>query len=353
MTTTKRTARRAVVAGVCLVAVLGAGTATWALLDTGHDTASAETTHERRTTAAVTKQTLTDQQVFAGTLGFGQPIGLPGAASGTLTWLPSPGQVIHRDEPLYAVDERQVRAMHGAVPLWRSLEYGLRGTDVAQLNSNLAALGYSVGEDDVFGPRTLRAVQQWQRDRGRTVTGVLTADDIAFVDGDVRVDSVVGELGQPAAGADGDVLEVTSTERVVTSTVRQQDADRLAVGTEVSVRVNGAGDPIRGDVVDASPAPDEGDGPAQVLVTIALEQGDRELPAAASAQVTAAGRTEEDVTTVPVAALVAGTREGEYAVDVVRGSTTKRVRVDVGFVADGRAAVTGDVHEGDHVVVPS
>lgn len=149
------------------------------------------------------------------------------------------------------------------------------------------------------------------------------------------------------------MLEVTSTERVVTSTVRQQDADRLAVGTEVSVRVNGAGDPIRGDVVDASPAPDEGDGPAQVLVTIALEQGDRELPAAASAQVTAAGRTEEDVTTVPVAALVAGTREGEYAVDVVRGSTTKRVRVDVGFVADGRAAVTGDVHEGDHVVVPS
>ena len=104
-------------------------------------------------TAAVTKQTLTDQQVFAGTLGFVQAIGLPGAASGTLTWLPSPGQVIHRDEPLYAVDERQVRAMHGAVPLWRSLEYGLRGTDVAQLNSNLAALGYSVGEDDVFVAR--------------------------------------------------------------------------------------------------------------------------------------------------------------------------------------------------------
>lgn len=196
-TTTKRTTRRAVVAGICLVAVLGAGTATWALLDTGHDTASAETTQERRTTAAVTKQTLTDQQVFAGTLGFGQPIGLPGAASGTLTWLPSPGQLIHRDEPLYAVDERQVRAMHGAVPLWRSLEYGRRGTDVAQLNRNLAALGYSVGEDDVFGPRTLRAVQQWQRDRGRTVTGVLTADDIAFVDGDVRVDSVVGNSDSP------------------------------------------------------------------------------------------------------------------------------------------------------------
>ncbi|WP_220034200.1 peptidoglycan-binding protein [Curtobacterium sp. MCSS17_008] len=350
MITTKRTTRRVLIASVCLVAVLGAGTATWALLDGGPDAASAETPHERRATAPVTKQTLTDQQVFAGTLGYGQPVGIPGVAQGTLTWLPTPGQVIHRDEPLYAVDERQVRAMHGSVPLWRSLEYGLRGADVAQLNTNLAGLGYSVAEDDVFGKRTLAAVRQWQEDRGRTVTGVLTADDVAFVDGDVRVDSVVGQLGQPAGG---DVLQVTSTERVVTATVGQQDADRLSVGTEVRVLVNGTGDPITGSVVDAAPVPAEGDSAAKVAVTIALEQGDRELPTAASAQVTASGRTEKGVTTVPIAALVAGDRDGEYAVDVVHGSTTKRVPVEVGFVADGRAAVTGGVHEGDRVVVPS
>ena len=64
------------------------------------------------------------------------------------------------------------------------------------------------------------------------------------------------------------------------------------------------------------------------------------------------GRTATVLLTV--AALVAGSSSGSYAVDVVRrDGTTKRVAVEVGFVAEGRAAVTGDVSVGDEVVVPS
>jgi peptidoglycan hydrolase-like protein with peptidoglycan-binding domain len=346
--------KRCTVAGICLVAVVAVGIGTWSVFgpEPGTSAVAAGAADGRTTppdTAEVTEGDLTDSRVFAGTLGYGSTSAVPGAAAGTLTWLPEPGAVIERDQPLYAVDERPVRALYGSTPLWRDLRAGLRGADVRQLNENLAALGYDVSVDEVFGPRTRAAVRHWQRDRGLEVTGVLTSDDVAFVDGAVRVAAVPGVLGRPAGG---DVLSVTSTRRVVTVSVSQRDADRLAVGTDVEVRVNGSGGALRGKVVDAAPG-EAKDGSATVDVTIDFDPGDRELPAAASARIEAAGTTERGVLSVPVAALVARGASGGYAVDVVRDGTTERVPVRAGFVADGRVAVTGDVHAGDRVVVPS
>jgi peptidoglycan hydrolase-like protein with peptidoglycan-binding domain len=349
----RRTTTRTMVASACLVAVLGAGIGTWAVLGASSGSAASASAEDRpgkHATATVTKGDLTDTRTFAGTLGYGASTGITGAGSGTLTWLPKPGDVVERDQPLYAVDERPVRAMYGTTPLWRDLHRGLRGADVQQLNEDLAALGYDVSTDDVFGRRTAAAVERWQRDRALTVTGTLTAADVVFVDGPVRVAGVAGVLGQAASGG---VLSVTSTKRVVTASVAQRDAEQLAVGTDVEVRVNGAGDQMPGTVVDARPGDSE-DGPATVDVTVAFDAGDRKLPAAAAAQVEAKGRTEAGVLSVPVAALVARGTSGAYAVDVLRrDGSTKRVPVSAGFVAGGRVAVTGDVAEGDRVVVPS
>ncbi|WP_214545779.1 peptidoglycan-binding protein [Curtobacterium flaccumfaciens] len=355
------------IAAVCLATALAVGTGTWAVLGLQRDEpASASASGQsHRATATVSRGDLTESKVFAGTLGYGVPTGVPGAAAGTITWLPEPGDVIHRDDSLYAVDERAVRAMYGTVPLWRDLSRGRVGTDVRQLNENLAALGYDVSVDEVFGPRTERAVRQWQADRGHRSTGTLTADDVAFVDGPVRVASVEGELGQATgagadvggtgggrdAGAGGDVLQVTSTDRVVTATVSQRDAERLAAGTKVDVRINGTGDPLHGEVTDVHPSTSE-DGGDKVDVSVSFEPGRRKLPAAASAQIEATGATARGVLSVPVAALTAGSGGG-YAVDVLRrDGTTKRVPVVPGFTADGRVAITGEVGEGDRVVVP-
>ena len=209
--------RTVTIAAVCLVAALGAGLGTWAVLaPVDGSAASAAGGRQQHRTAPVTKGDLAESRIFGGTLGYGAPVALPGTASGTLTWLPAPGDTIGRDQALYAVDERPVRAMYGTTPLWRDLRAGLRGADVQQLNENLAALGLDVAVDDRFGSRTLAAVRQWQRDRGLARTGVLTADDIAFVDGAVRVEAVRGVIGRPAGG---DVLAVTSVERVVTAQV--------------------------------------------------------------------------------------------------------------------------------------
>ena len=368
---THRRARRRTIVSVCLVAAVAAGAGTWALATVPSGPGASASSGSRGgttstgATATVTRGDLTDSKVFAGTLGYGAATGVPGAAAGTITWLPRAGDVIERDGALYAVDERDVRSMYGTVPLWRDLERGLQGADVRQLNENLAALGYDVSVDDRFGPRTERAVRQWQQDRGHEVTAVLTADDVAFVDGAVRVASVDGRLGERIAGGAGagvggagagagaasDVLQVTSTRRVVTATVPQRDAERLAVGTDVEVRVNGAGAAMPGSVVGVQPTTSE-DGGTAVDVSVSFDPGKRTLPAAASAQVDAEGTTEHDVLSVPVAALVAGAG-GRYAVDVVqRDGRTERVRVEPGFSADGRIVVTGDLAAGDRVVVP-
>ncbi len=351
MSRTSRRGRRAVVVVACSVALIGTSAGTWAILSLDSEASTGdERTVPRHVTAPVTRSDLAESKVFAGKLDYGTPVAVRGAEHGTLTWLPRPGDVIERDQPLYALDERPVRAMHGTVPLWRTLEVGRQGQDVAQLNANLAALGYDVAQDDVFGPRTRQAVRHWQRDRGLAVTGAITAADIAFVDGDVRVAAVVGQLGSPPSD---DVLQVTGTTRVVTTTAPQGGADLLAVGTEVKVAINGGGDPVPGRVTDVTPRTDP-DGGETVQVTIDIEPGERTLPTAATAQVEATGQTASDVLSVPVAALIAGTAAGEYVVEVAQGDgTLTRVPVEVGLVADGRVAVTGELAEGDQVVVPA
>ena len=61
----------------------------------------------------------------------------------------------------------------------------------------------------------------------------------------------------------------------------------------------------------------------------------------------------EGVLAVPVEALVA-LAEGGYAVEVAgSGGTTTLVGVNIGAFATGLVEVTGELHEGDAVVVPS
>lgn len=56
------------------------------------------------------------------------------------------------------------------------LRHGSRGTAVKTLQENLNKLGYSAGAaDSIFGDRTKRALEGFQRDRGLTVDGIYGA----------------------------------------------------------------------------------------------------------------------------------------------------------------------------------
>lgn len=354
--TTVRTWLTVAAATTCVVALGGC-----ALLDGGAATtdaaaASAASTDGRPTTP-VTRGDLVEGKKIPGTLGYGTAVPLTSAGTGTVTSLPGFGDVIGLDGVLYAVDERPVRALHGSVPLWRTLELGLRGADVDQLKDSLRALGHDVADDDRFDVKTRAAVVAWQKARGLERTGRLTASDVAFVPGDVRVDDLRGRVGDPAGGA---VYGWTSTTLVASASVSATDLVRfqgdavvdveLPDGTLVPGTVQSIGEAAGGDAGETGEK--GGDGTVTVVVHL-----DEPLPegtsTTAAVDLVVDGERRDDVLSVPVTALLA-TADG-YAVEKAGGDgTATRVPVELGFFAQGRVEVLGDaLSEGDEVVVPS
>jgi peptidoglycan hydrolase-like protein with peptidoglycan-binding domain len=326
-----------------------------------------------RSTSPVVLGDLVDGKRIPATLGYGTLVPLrsgtsggagaagdgaagDGAGGGVITGLPAFGDVIGRDGVLYSVDEREVRAMHGSVPLWRDLEQGLRGADVDQLKDNLRALGYDVVDDDRFDARTRAAVMRWQKDRGRERTGVLGARDLAFVPGDVRVAELTGRVGDPVGEP---LYGYTSTTLVATASVSAADLVRfqggvpvqvaLPDGSEVPGTVRSIGEPSGGAGDESANGGDDG-----VTVTVGLGTAPPEGTSTSTrVDLVVDGERRDGVLSVPVTALLAGT-DG-YTVEVVQDDgSTDLVPVTTGFFAQGRVEVSGEgLAEGDEVVVPS
>jgi hypothetical protein len=92
--------------------------------------------------ATVERRSLSETTQFNGTLGYAGSYTVLGQAHGIVTMLPAPGQVIRNGQVLYRVDGAPVVLLYGDAPAYRTLAEGATGTDVAQLNHDLVALGY-------------------------------------------------------------------------------------------------------------------------------------------------------------------------------------------------------------------
>ena len=103
-------------------------------------------------------------------------------------------------------------------------------------------------------------------------------------------------------------------------------------------------------MVDA-PADEAQGGKPTIEVTIALDRGAASSFDATPVDVIVTAARAEGVLSVPVDALLA-LAEGGYAVEKVTPSGTSMVAVEPGAFADGYVQITGDVAEGDEVVVP-
>ena len=171
-------------------------------------------------TATVTYRTLTSQQQVDGTLGYSGSYSIVNRASGTLTSLPSTGQVVRQGHVLYGVDASPVVLLYGATPAYRDLAEGDSGPDVKSLNADLVALGDATSSSldptsDYFGAATAAAVDTLQANLGVSQTGVLSLGQVVFAPGPVRVTSVNATKGTPAQPG-AVVLQATSTTRQVT-----------------------------------------------------------------------------------------------------------------------------------------
>ncbi len=89
-------------------------------------------------TQPVVREDLAATTPVTATLGYAGSYIVLGQSGGTLTSLPSPGQVIRQGQVLYKTGNGSpVVLLYGRVPDWRALGEGLTGADVSELNHDL------------------------------------------------------------------------------------------------------------------------------------------------------------------------------------------------------------------------
>lgn len=316
-------------------------------------------------TATVTRQNISASTPVSATLGYSSAYTVTGKISGTLTRLPSGGQVIRQGDVLYQYDNGSpVVLLYGSIPDWRALSVGLTGQDVRQLNHDLVALGYAHRADivaqgwDYYSWETALGVQRLESHAGVTYpSGSLSLGQLVFEPEALRVSQVTGSLGSPATGP---VLTATSTRQVVTVALDAAQQSAVKTGDRVTVTLpDGTTTPGRVSAVGrvaTTSAGANGTGsttiPVQVTLTDPRAAGTLDQ-APVTVNITTA--TAGNVLTVPVGALVAQS-SGGYVVEVVgTGNVRRWVPVTPGTFDDsnGQVQVTGALTAGQRVVVPS
>ena len=315
-------------------------------------------------TAAVARENITATTPVNATLGYAGSYPVTGRGGGTLTWLPSAGQVISQGQALYRIDNGSpVVLLYGGVPDWRTLDEGVTGADVTQLNHDLVALGDADSAEvsalgwDYFSAQTAAGVQKLQSALGISApSGSLSLGQVVFEPGALRVSQVTGSLGGPASGT---VLAATSDRHVVTIPLNAGMQSQVAAGDAVTVTLpDGATTPGVVSSVSAV-ATTSGLGanatttiPVQVTLTDPRAAGTLDQAPVTVNITTASAR---NALVVPVEALLAQA-PNRYDVEVAGpGNTRRYVPVTTGIFDDayGLVQVTGALTPGQRVVVPA
>ncbi len=315
-------------------------------------------------TAAVTRQDVAATTPLTATLGYAGSYPVRGQGGGTLTWLPSAGQVIRQGHALYKTDNGSpVVLLDGSVPAWRSLDVGVTGEDVSQLNHDLVALRDADSADisalgwDYFSWKTAAGVTKLQSALGVSYpSGSLPLGSVVFEPEAIRVGQVTGSLGSPASGP---VLAATSDRHVVTVPLDASQQGEVKAGDRVTVTLpDGTTTPgVVSSVGTAATTPQSGGNatttiPVQVTLTYPQAAGTLDQ-APVTVNITTA--TARGALVVPVTALVAQS-PGRYVVEVIGPENTRRwVPVTPGIFDDasGLVQVTGALTPGQRVVVPA
>ncbi len=333
-------------------------------------------------TATVVRATITATEQNAGTIAYDGSFAVYSQLSGTITWLPAPGQVIRAGRRLLAVDGQDVLLLAGRQPAWRAFGPGMSdGPDVRELERNLAALGcdpyHAMTIDDHYDWATQAAIERWQAARGVPAAqqdGQISLGQVVFLPQPIRVAALNAQAGAPASPGTP-VLTATSATPVVEVALPTSEESLVRPGQQVTITLpGGATAPGRvlqtgqavtgGQASGQSTGGSQGSGtgqsqsssPPTVTLTVGLAH-----PSAAAGldqapvQVAIATATQRDALVAPVSALLARPGGG-YQVVVVRGGTHRYVTVHTGLFddPDGTVAISGPgITDGTRVEVPA
>jgi hypothetical protein len=354
--------RRRWVAAIVVVVVLGAGTgAAWSAgAFRSHGSPGGNTGAAPPQAYPVARKNISATTAVNAALGYAASYTVTGQGGGTLTWLPSAGQVIRQGQVLYRTGNgTPVVLLYGSVPDWRAMVEGTTGQDVTQLNHDLVRLGYASSGDisslgwDYYSWETQYAVEDMEEALGvSSPSGSLTLGSVVFKPEALRVSQVAASLGSPASGP---VLIATSDRRVVTISLSTSMESEVKAGDAVTVTLP-SGSATPGVITSVGTVASGSSSSATVPVSVRLTD-----PSAAGSldqapvTVNITTASAPNVLVVAVGALLAQPTGG-YAVEVIGpGNSRRLVPVTVGLFDDaaGLVQVTGNLAPGERVVVPN
>ena len=291
------------------------------------------------------------------TLGYAPTAPVVNRLAGIYTELPAVGAVIAAGQVLYRVDNQPVVLMTGTTPAWRSFAAGMTdGPDVAELQSNLIALGDAAGlfstASGHLDTLTVDAIERWQLSQGQLANGQIALGQVIFLPSAVLVGAESVATGQ--AASPGDLpYQVTTTARTVTVPLNP-NLPPVSVGEAVSIVLpTNAATP--GKVTAVGPAPPSsssasgtssgtGSSESQASTVLTVTPDDPAATGSGSGvavQVSLTTQSVSRVLAVPVSALLA-LSGGGYGVEVVSASGTHHlVGVTTGIYAGSRVQVSG------------
>lgn len=268
------------------------------------------------------------------------------------------------------VNGRPILALPGELPAYEDLATGSTGPLVTQLQAALKATGAAIDDPEgLYDRSTAAAVAELYTKAGYVAQDSLPASEVAFVPSlPARVISSTARRGGPAAEAS---LKLAAGELVVTITNPDRDLAALA-RQDVPVRL---ANELTGEAADATiqpvmtqaeggaattdetaegrnggqPGGPNGDG-GTVLTIVPKEP----LPLTwldSSVRVTVtAAASEGSVLAVPQAAVHTDS-QGRTVVTVVEDTRRRDVEVVIGATGEGYVQITGEINEGDEVVI--
>ncbi|MDR2454258.1 MAG: peptidoglycan-binding protein [Bifidobacteriaceae bacterium] len=177
--------------------------------------------------------------VLSGDIAAGAEVLAPVGDDGLVTSVfVATGDVLAQAGRVYAVDGRPVFACVSESPLFRSLQRGDKGSDVAAVQAFLAFYsGVDLPVSGTFDVQTERLAQAWQKAEGLGDTGVVEPGSFVWIEAPVTVATVNLREGRPVPGT-GEVI-IAGASQLGSVSVRNVRPELLNLANEFLFRVNG------------------------------------------------------------------------------------------------------------------
>lgn len=198
-------------------------------------------------TVPVERRALSSSLVLAGQVEYEEPTpvrlaGPVGASAGStqvITRAPQLDQLVNEGDVVAEISGRPVFVLQGALPVFRSLEPGVDGPDVAQLEGALARLGWFTGvADEVYDDATEAAIDAWYQSAGYQSEGPSEDQRKALREADTRVVQAEKDLATAKDNLAKGGTTVSAAERLAAQQEVSRATDGVPAAEQAAKRAN-------------------------------------------------------------------------------------------------------------------